>query len=120
MFHIAGQTAGSIGLKFFGDTQGCLRLKKISIFFLQNKKNFHGQRRAFQLVIYIIKQDIVYIFRSLIASQTAGLIGLNFFVNTREVPGGCFRLKKFDFFVFKFFFTRATPGPSASCLYFSM
>ena len=37
MLHIASQTAGPIGLKFFVDThgwpRGCYRLKKIQIFF---------------------------------------------------------------------------------------
>ena len=40
MFPIAGQTAGPIGLKFLVDTQGWpggdYRLKKKSIFFIEN------------------------------------------------------------------------------------
>ena len=50
-----------------------------------------------------------------IAGQTAGPIGLKFFVDTHEWPGGCYRLKnELLFFVFKQFFPRTTPGPSAS------
>ena len=44
-----------------------------------------------------------------IAGQTAGPNGLKFFVDTRGLPGGVIRLKKFEHF-----FPRATPGPSAS------
>ena len=40
-------------LPIAGQTGGPIRLKKWDF-----KKNFHGQRRAFQLVIYITKQDI--------------------------------------------------------------
>ena len=32
-----------------------------------------------------------------IAGQTAGPIGLNFFVDTHEKPGQCLRLKKIEF-----------------------
>ena len=46
-----------------------------------------------------------------IAGQTAGPNGLKFFEDTQ---GGCFKLKKFDFFFFKFFLLWATPGPLAS------
>ena len=35
----------------------------------------------------------------LIAGQTAGPIGLNFFVDTPWVAGGRFRLKKFENFI---------------------
>ena len=38
------------------------------------------------LIIYIIKQDIRIMFP--IASQTAGPIGLTFFVDTQGWPGG--------------------------------
>ena len=47
-------------------------------------------------------------------SQKAGPIGMKFFVDTLGWPGGCFRLKKIQFFFKIFFFPRATPGPSAS------
>ena len=56
-----------------------------------------------------------------IAGQTAGPIGLNFFVDTHGWPGGCYRpnkfeLKKFNLnFLFNFFFT-SNSGPSASCI----
>ena len=36
MLPIAGQTARPNGLKFYGDTQGCLRLKKNSKFLFSN------------------------------------------------------------------------------------
>ena len=52
-----------------------------------------------------------------IAGQKAGPIGMNFFVDTLGWPGGCFRLKKIQFFFQNIFFPRATPGPSASFLY---
>ena len=56
MFPIAGQTAGPIGLNFFVDTHGWpggdKGLKK-SIFF--SKFFSHGQRRALQLVFYILQ-----------------------------------------------------------------
>ena len=54
-----------------------------------------------------------------IAGQTAGQIGLKFFVDTHGWPGGCYRLNKIEnifsqFFInIKFqilFFPRATPG----------
>ena len=45
-----------------------------------------------------------------IAGLTAGPIGLKFFVDTHEWPGG---VKKFEIFFQIFFITRATPGPSA-------
>ena len=45
MLLIAGQTAGPIGLKFFEDGQGVLKVKK-SIF------PPHGQRPALQLVSF--------------------------------------------------------------------
>ena len=59
-----------------------------------------------------------------IAGQTAGPIGLKLFVNIYGWPGGCYRLKKSNFFskIFKMFkkifFPRATPGPSASNEYY--
>ena len=53
MLHIAGQTAGTIGRNFFVDTHGwpggCYRLKKSNFFQIIF---FHGQRRAFQLVVF--------------------------------------------------------------------
>ena len=55
---------------------GCNRLNKFEIIF---NIFFHGQRQALQLV-YIIKQDI-RIYMLPIDGQTAGPIGLNFFVN---------------------------------------
>ena len=48
-----------------------------------------------------------------IAGQTAGLIGLNFFVDTQGWPGGVLDKKNRIFFQ-KNFFPRATPGPLAS------
>ena len=45
-----------------------------------------------------------------IAGQTAGPIGLNFFMDTH---GGGYRCKKSKYF-FTICFPRATPGPSAS------
>ena len=48
MFPIAGQTAGPIGQNFFVNTQGGPGGDK---FFFFKKKFFHGQRRAFQLVV---------------------------------------------------------------------
>ena len=70
----------------------------------------------------------------LIAGQTAGPIGLNFYVDTPWVAGGRFRLKNskilflflkllktfFSHFLnvfFNFFFQRATPDPSARKIY---
>jgi len=73
-----------------------------------------------------------------IAGQTAGLIGLIFFVDTHGRPRGVKGYKKFEFlfqnsYLFKFFssnyfpiffqnyfFSRATPGPSSSKVYRSM
>ena len=50
-----------------------------------------------------------------IAGQTAGPIGLNFFVDTQGWPGSVIGYKKFEFFFSKnvLFFPRATPGLSA-------
>ena len=54
--------------------------------------------------LYKKKQDIrVYMFS--IAGQTAGPIGLKFFVDTHGWPG----YKKFGIFFSKYFFPRATP-----------
>ena len=55
MMHIAGQTARPIGLNFLWTLMGGLGVLKAkkSEFFFQNKKNFHGQRRALQLVANI-------------------------------------------------------------------
>ena len=51
-----------------------------------------------------------------IAGQTAGPIGLNFFVDTQGRSGGDIG-KKNQKKKFQIFFPRATPpGPSASCL----
>ena len=62
-----------------------------------------------------------------IAGQTAGPIGLKFFVDTQGWPGGDIGFKKsniffskiffFKIFFFKFFFPPSTPGPSASYTY---
>ena len=54
-----------------------------------------------------------------IAGQTAGPIGLTFFVDTQGLPGGVLGYKNSNFFsnLFKnifFRFPRATPCPSAS------
>ena len=53
-----------------------------------------------------------------IAGQTARPIGLNIFGDTHGWPGDVLgqktREKKFSTFFSSFFFTRATPGPSAS------
>ena len=51
-----------------------------------------------------------------IAGQTAGLNGLNFFVDTHGWPG-CFRQKNRIYFS-TFFFPQAMPGPSGSLSYF--
>ena len=52
-----------------------------------------------------------------IAGQTAGTIGLNFFVDTYGWPRGV--IKKIDFFkMFLKKIPRATPGPSASLYFF--
>ena len=56
-----------------------------------------------------------------IAGQTAGPIGLKFFVDTHEWPGGDIGFKKnpkffFLKFFFNLFFLWATPGPSVSYL----
>ena len=47
------------------------------------------------------------------SGQTAGTIGLNFFVDTHGWPGSVIGYIKFDFF-----FSLATPGPSASSTQF--
>ena len=53
-----------------------------------------------------------------IAGQTAGPIGLKFFVDTHGWPG-VIKAKKSKFFFFRnFFFPRATPGPLASNYYY--
>ena len=65
-----------------------------------------------------------------IAGQTAGPIGLNFFVDIHCWPGGVIGLQIIPNVFFKyflclkcffktFFFPRATPGPSTSNIYFS-
>ena len=57
-----------------------------------------------------------------IAGQTAGPIGLKFFVDTQGWPGGVIVKNRNYFFFklfFKFFFPRSTPGPSASLSYFT-
>ena len=41
MLRIAGQTAGPIGLKFFVDTHGCYRLKKIELYIFQLLLGIH-------------------------------------------------------------------------------
>ena len=47
--------------------------------------------------------------------QSAGPIGLTFFVDTHEWPGGVIGLKNRKYFlIFISIFPRATPGPSAS------
>ena len=51
-----------------------------------------------------------------IAGQTAGPIGLNLFEDTHGWPGWCLRLIKSKFFSSNFF-SRATPGTSASIKY---
>ena len=68
-----------------------------------------------------------YIYMLHIDGQTAGPIGLKFFVNTHGWPG-CYRLKKSKIFSFKLkkkqfssiFFPRATSGSSASIQYISL
>ena len=56
-----------------------------------------------------------------IAGQTAGPIGLTFFVDTHEWLGGAIGYKKIrnkkNKKNSKFFFPRATPGPLASSIY---
>ena len=56
MLRIAGQTAGSIGLNFLGDTHGCpgCQRQKIRFFLFLNIFTIfsHWQRRALQLVVY--------------------------------------------------------------------
>ena len=54
-----------------------------------------------------------------IAGQTAGPIGLKFFVDTQGWPGGDIGYKKFQKVFFQKFFPRATPGPSASIIKYS-
>ena len=51
-----------------------------------------------------------------IAGQTAGPIGLNFFVDTQGWEGGVIGQKEFKFFK-TFFFPRAKPGSTASIIY---
>ena len=51
-----------------------------------------------EFIIYIVKQDI-RIYMLPIAGQTAGPIGLNFFVDTHGWPGGFFK-----FFFLSIFF----------------
>ena len=67
---LASQTAGPNGLTFFWTppatgSRGC---------FFPNKKKFHGQRRALQLVIYIMKTTfknikIQYLFRAILSEK---------------------------------------------------
>ena len=63
MFPIAGQTAGPIGLKFFGDTHGWPGVsqakieKKISTLFFKIFL-FHRQRRPLQLVENIYRGKV--------------------------------------------------------------
>ena len=55
-----------------------------------------------------------------IPGQTAGPIGLNFFLDTQGWPGSVKGYKKTNFFeniFFSIFFSRLTPGPSASLTY---
>ena len=58
-----------------------------------------------------------------IAGQTAGPIGLKFFVDTQGWPGGVIvknsKLFFFSNFFSRFFFPRSTLGPSASLSYFT-
>ena len=53
-----------------------------------------------------------------IAGKTAGTIGLTFFVDTHRRLRGVLCLKKSDFFIvfFSIFFSRATPGSTASSI----
>ena len=55
---------------------------------------------------------MTFVYMSPIAGQTAGPIGLKFFVDTHEKPGQCLRLKKIEFKKKKI--PRATPGPPVS------
>ena len=55
---------------------------------------------------------MTFVYMSPIAGQTAGPIGLKFFVDTHEKPGQCLRLKKIEFLKKKI--PRATPGPPVS------
>ena len=50
MLPLAGQTTGPIEPKFFVDSPGCYRLRKNRYIFFNFF--FHGQRRAFQLVLH--------------------------------------------------------------------
>ena len=64
------------------------------------------------MLIYIIKQDIL-IYMLPIGGQTAGPIGLKFFVDTHGWVGSVVGIKKlFD----KFFYPRRMPGSPASKL----
>ena len=65
MMHIAGQTARPIGLNFLWTLMGGLGVLKAkkSEFFFQNKKNFHGQRRALQLVCMYVCIIIIIIIK---------------------------------------------------------
>ena len=61
-----------------------------------NIKCFLFAKRLELSVIYIIKQEIIYIYMlPIIAGQTTELNGLKFFVDTQRWPGS---LKKLDFF----------------------
>ena len=58
-----------------------------------------------------------------VASQTAGPIGLTFFVDSHGWPGGAIGLKIRNFIYyfcsfFQIFFPQATPGPSDSYYYY--
>ena len=59
---------------------------------------------TYNVIIYIIKQDIIYILLPM-AGQTAGLNGPTFFVDTHGWPEGVI------------FIPRTTPGPLASVIY---
>ena len=78
MLHIAGKTAGPIGLKFVVDTQwwpGSVIDFFFKFFFTFF---FNGQRRALQQVFFYIKNK-TFVYMLCIAGQTAGPIGQNFF-----------------------------------------
>ena len=83
---------------------------------LQTQKN--RRFSLFNVLKYlfcVIKRDIriyLYIYMLPIADQTAGPIGLAFFVDTQGWPGGVIGLKNSKFFpkcfFFKFYFTFST------------
>ena len=95
---------------------------KLEINEFKNKEKIFVHRTTKQNIqeIYIIKQDIrIYVPYSLPNGWTDWAKN---FCGHSWVAEGCYTLKKCEFcfffknYFFKFFFLRATPGPSASIL----